>query len=107
QKGDILGHEFMGEVVEVGKEVQFVKPGDRVVVPFNIACGACFFCERKLWSCCDNTNPNADVAAKLDCVGLHLLRKLFYEAPPPAQTQPPPHHRTPRATEDPLATPLP
>jgi threonine dehydrogenase-like Zn-dependent dehydrogenase len=59
QAGDILGHEFMGEVVEVGPEVKKLKPGDRVVVPFAIACGQCYFCRRDLWSLCDNTNPNA------------------------------------------------
>jgi threonine dehydrogenase-like Zn-dependent dehydrogenase len=57
--GDVLGHEFMGEVVEVGAAVQNLNTGDRVVVPFAIACGQCFFCRRGLWSCCDNTNPNA------------------------------------------------
>ena len=54
QAGDILGHEFMGEVVEVGKENTKLKVGDRVVVPFTIACGRCFFCEKQLWSLCDN-----------------------------------------------------
>src|SRR5918999_145938 len=63
--GDILGHEFMGEVVEVGSEVKILKVGDRVVVPFTIACGACFFCERQLWSLCDNSNPNAWMSEKL------------------------------------------
>jgi threonine dehydrogenase-like Zn-dependent dehydrogenase len=63
--GDILGHEFMGKVVEVGEGVQNLKAGDRVVVPFTIACGKCFFCERKLFSCCDNSNPNAGVAETL------------------------------------------
>jgi threonine dehydrogenase-like Zn-dependent dehydrogenase len=58
-KGDILGHEFMGEVVEVGREVKNLKAGDRVIVPFAIACGRCFFCQEKQWSLCDNTNPNA------------------------------------------------
>jgi threonine dehydrogenase-like Zn-dependent dehydrogenase len=59
QPGDILGHEFMGEIVELGKGVTNFKIGDRVVVPFTIACGHCFFCERELWSLCDNSNPNA------------------------------------------------
>jgi threonine dehydrogenase-like Zn-dependent dehydrogenase len=58
-RGDILGHEFMGEVVDVGKEVKTLKPGDRVIVPFAISCGHCFFCQRQQWSLCDNTNPNA------------------------------------------------
>jgi threonine dehydrogenase-like Zn-dependent dehydrogenase len=63
--GDILGHEFMGEIVEVGPEVTNLAVGDRVVVPFTIACGRCFFCERRLWSLCDNSNPNAAAAEKL------------------------------------------
>ncbi len=62
QKGDILGHEFMGEVVELGSSVKNVKVGDRVIVPFSIACGSCFFCQRTLWSLCDNSNPNAWMA---------------------------------------------
>jgi threonine dehydrogenase-like Zn-dependent dehydrogenase len=65
QRGDILGHEFMGEVVEVGSAVENLKPGDRVVVPFTIACGNCFFCKRKLWSLCDNSNPDPTAANKL------------------------------------------
>ena len=62
REGDVLGHEFMGEVVEVGSEVRQLGPGDRVVVPFPIACGKCFFCERGEWSLCDNSNPNAGMA---------------------------------------------
>jgi threonine dehydrogenase-like Zn-dependent dehydrogenase len=62
EAGDILGHEFMGIVEEVGPEVKNLKRGDRVVVPFTIACGSCFFCKRDLWSLCDNTNPNAQIA---------------------------------------------
>ena len=65
QKGDILGHEFMGEVVETGREVKNLKVGDRVVVPFPIACGKCSFCQQKLFSLCENTNPNAWMAEKL------------------------------------------
>src|SRR5947209_6926924 len=65
KEGDILGHEFMGEVVDVGRDNQKLKAGDRVVVPFTIACGHCFFCERQLWSACDNSNPNAWMAEKL------------------------------------------
>jgi threonine dehydrogenase-like Zn-dependent dehydrogenase len=65
KSGDILGHEFMGEVVEIGSEVKRVQKGDRVVVPFTISCGNCFFCQRDLWSLCDNTNPNGWMAEKL------------------------------------------
>jgi threonine dehydrogenase-like Zn-dependent dehydrogenase len=64
QKGDILGHEFMGEVVEVGRDVQNLKKGDRVVVPFTICCGRCYFCKNGLWSLCDNSNPNAALCEK-------------------------------------------
>ena len=62
ESGDILGHEFMGIVEEVGPEVKNLKRGDRVVVPFTIACGNCFFCKGDMWSLCDNTNPNAQIA---------------------------------------------
>jgi len=65
RQGDILGHEFMGEVVELGSQVNNLKVGDRVVVPFPIACGRCFFCEQKLFSVCENSNPNARLAEKL------------------------------------------
>src|SRR3954471_15962489 len=62
EKGDILGHEFMGEVVEIGPEVKKLRVGDRVVVPFTISCGRCAHCARQEFSCCDNTNPNAHIA---------------------------------------------
>ncbi|HVF51677.1 MAG TPA: zinc-dependent alcohol dehydrogenase [Pyrinomonadaceae bacterium] len=65
QKGDILGHEFMGEVVEVGSDVKNLKVGDRVVNPFTISCGSCFFCQKQLWSLCDNSNPKAWIAEKM------------------------------------------
>jgi threonine dehydrogenase-like Zn-dependent dehydrogenase len=59
KRGDILGHEFMGEVVDVGPENKKLKIGDRVVVPFTIACGRCYFCQNRMFSACDNSNPNA------------------------------------------------
>jgi threonine dehydrogenase-like Zn-dependent dehydrogenase len=65
QKGDILGHEFMGEVVELGNMVKNLRIGDRVVVPFPIACGHCFSCQRGWFSLCENSNPNAWMAEKL------------------------------------------
>lgn len=64
EKGDILGHENMGEVVDVGKGITNLKIGDRVVVPFVIACGECEFCAREMFSLCDNSNPNAKIARK-------------------------------------------
>ncbi len=65
KKGDILGHEFMGEVVEVGPGARNLSVGDRVVVPFNIACGQCFFCKKELFSLCDNSNPNGWMSEKM------------------------------------------
>ncbi len=65
EKGDILGHEFMGEVVDLGKGVKNLSVGDRVVVPFPIACGSCTMCQRDLFSLCENTNPNSWMAGKL------------------------------------------
>jgi threonine dehydrogenase-like Zn-dependent dehydrogenase len=80
KKGDILGHEFMGEVLEVGREVPNLKKGDRVVVPFTISCGRCFFCQKGMWSLCDNSNPNAAMAEKLygqSTAGLFGFSHLF------------------------------
>ncbi|UJH91060.1 alcohol dehydrogenase catalytic domain-containing protein [Antarcticibacterium sp. 1MA-6-2] len=62
KEGDILGHEFMGEVVEIGHNVQKFRKGDRVVVPFTIACGHCSYCNDTLYSLCDNSNPKPDLA---------------------------------------------
>lgn len=80
ERGDILGHEFMGEVVEVGETVKNLKVGDRVVVPFPIACGECWSCKHDLWSLCENSNPNAWMQEKMlghNCSGVfgysHLL----------------------------------
>ncbi|WP_372095065.1 zinc-dependent alcohol dehydrogenase [Tistrella mobilis] len=63
--GDVLGHEAMGEVVEVGRDNQALSVGDRVVVPFTISCGECFFCRRGFFSGCERSNPNAADAKKL------------------------------------------
>jgi threonine dehydrogenase-like Zn-dependent dehydrogenase len=65
QHGDVLGHEFMGEVVDIGPGVRNLAVGDRVVVPFPIACGNCNACSRELYSLCENSNPNAGIAEKL------------------------------------------
>ncbi len=64
-QGDILGHEFMGEVMEAGPAVRNLRPGDRVVVPFAISCGQCFFCTQGMFSLCENSNPNVWLAEKM------------------------------------------
>ena len=74
ESGDILGHEFMGEVVEVGAAVTRLKVGDRVVVPFVIGCGHCYYCRKEEWSFCDTTNPDA---AKLQKLHGHAGAGLF------------------------------
>ncbi|OLV18252.1 zinc-dependent alcohol dehydrogenase [Deinococcus marmoris] len=65
ERGDILGHEFMGEVVEVGSDVKKVRVGERVIMPFNLACGVCDPCQRGMFSACDNSNPNHRMAEAL------------------------------------------
>lgn len=65
ERGDILGHEFMGEVVDVGRDVNNLKVGDRVVVPFPISCGNCWACANEMYSLCENSNPNAWMAEKM------------------------------------------
>ncbi len=78
--GDILGHEFIGEVVEVGTEVRNLKKGDRVIVPFCIACGNCFYCQHSMTALCDNSNPNASQAEKVygwSAAGLFGYSHLF------------------------------
>ncbi|MBB4659116.1 zinc-dependent alcohol dehydrogenase [Parvularcula dongshanensis] len=74
ENGDVLGHEFMGEVVEIGSEVRRLKVGDRVVVPFTISCGECWFCQRELYSLCDNTNRTKENA--IEAMG-HAPAGLF------------------------------
>jgi threonine dehydrogenase-like Zn-dependent dehydrogenase len=64
KKGDVLGHEFMGEVMELGRGVKNLKVGDRVVVPFTIACGDCWHCQHDMWSLCENSNPSSELAEK-------------------------------------------
>src|ERR1044072_798987 len=58
EHGDVLGHEFMGEVIEITKDNKKLKLGDKVVVPFHISCGKCLYCKKKLFSLCDASNPN-------------------------------------------------
>ena len=65
EPGDVLGHEPMGEVVEVGSAITEFRNGDRIVVPFTISCGACWFYENQLFSLCDNSNPNDEMARKV------------------------------------------
>ena len=74
EKGDILGHETMGEVVEVGSENKALNVGDRVVVPFTIACGECFFCKRGFFSGCERTNPDHEKGREI--VGPFARRSL-------------------------------
>src|SRR3978361_230493 len=84
ESGDILGHENMGEVIELGSEVTNLKIGDRVVVPFTISCGQCWFCQKGLFSCCDRTNPKAEIAAKAmgqSPAGLFRLSRLLGGSP--------------------------
>jgi threonine dehydrogenase-like Zn-dependent dehydrogenase len=79
ERGDILGHEFMGEVVDIGKK-DGLQVGDRVVVPFPIACGRCFFCQNQLYSSCDNSNPNASALEALQgysSAGLYGYSHLY------------------------------
>jgi len=80
EKGDVLGHEPMGIVEEVGSEVRNLRKGDRIVVPFTISCGDCFFCQKQLYSLCDTSNPNADKARKVmghSPAGLYGYSHLF------------------------------
>jgi threonine dehydrogenase-like Zn-dependent dehydrogenase len=80
QKGDVFGHEFMGEIVETGSAVKKVAAGDRVLVPFTISCGNCLHCRNGMTSLCDNSNPNAWMADMLlgyTCSGLYGYSHAF------------------------------
>ena len=106
KSGDILGHEFMGEVVDAGPSVTKIGKGDRVVVPFVIACGSCFFCERQLFSACETTNP--DRGAILNKKSLRPGAALFgfshlYGGVPGGQAD---YVRVPKANVGPIAIPL-
>ena len=83
-KEKVLGHEFMGIVEEAGSDVKTLQIGDRVVVPFPIACGACFFCQHGLPGHCENSNPKkyGPEGGLLDQKGSLSVRRLFSDAPP-------------------------
>lgn len=106
QSGDILGHEFMGEVVEAGPKVTNLQKGDRVVVPFVIACGSCFFCDMQLFSSCETTNP--DRGSIMNKKSLRSGAALFgfshlYGGVPGGQAE---YVRVPKANVGPIKIPL-
>ncbi|WLI89931.1 zinc-dependent alcohol dehydrogenase [Massilia sp. R2A-15] len=105
KSGDILGHEFMGEVVETGSQVSKLQNGDRVVVPFVIACGSCFFCDMQLFSACETTNP--DRGAIMNKKSLRPGAALFgfshlYGGVPGGQAE---YVRVPKANVGPIKIP--
>ncbi|RZL86046.1 MAG: glutathione-dependent formaldehyde dehydrogenase [Variovorax sp.] len=105
KSGDILGHEFMGEVVEKGSGVTSLEVGDRVVVPFVIACGSCFFCDRQLFAACETTNTGR--GAILNKKSLRSGAALFgythlYGGMPGGQAE---YVRVPKANVGPLRIP--
>ncbi len=107
KSGDILGHEFMGEVVEAGPKVTKLQTGDRVVVPFVIACGSCFFCDMQLFSSCETTNP--DRGSIMNKKSLRPGAALFgfshlYGGVPGGQAE---YVRVPKANVGPIKIPLP
>jgi threonine dehydrogenase-like Zn-dependent dehydrogenase len=106
KSGDILGHEFMGEVVELGPDVTKLQKGDRVVVPFVIACGSCFFCDMQLHSACETTNP--DRGSIMNKKNLRSGAALFgfshlYGGVPGGQAE---YVRVPKANVGPIKIPM-
>ena len=100
REGDIIGHEPMGIVEEVGSDVEHISPGDRVVIPFNISCGHCFFCDQELYSQCENTRDRGRLAQSVNLLGRGRGASLFgythvYGAVPGGQAE---YLRVPRPT---------
>jgi threonine dehydrogenase-like Zn-dependent dehydrogenase len=107
REGDIIGHEPMGIVEEVGEDVEHIKPGDRVVVPFNISCGYCFFCDRQLYSQCETTRDRGRLAEAASLLGRGKGASLFgythvYGAVPGGQAE---YLRVPQAHFGPIKVP--
>jgi threonine dehydrogenase-like Zn-dependent dehydrogenase len=107
REGDILGHEAMGVVEEVGSAVEHIRPGDRVVIPFNISCGSCFFCARELYSQCETTRDTGTLPRLASLLGRGKGASLFgythlYGAVPGGQAE---YVRVPQAHFGPIAVP--
>ena len=107
RSGDIIGHEPMGIVEEVGRDVEHIKPGDRVVIPFNISCGSCFFCDMDLYSQCETTQDNGKLAEAASLLGRGKGASLFgythvYGAVPGGQAE---YLRVPQAHFGPIKVP--
>ena len=107
REGDIIGHESMGIVEEVGRDVEHIAPGDRVVIPFNISCGHCFFCDQHLYSQCENTRDKGKLARGVNLLGRGRGASLFgythvYGAVPGGQAE---YLRVPQAHFGPIKVP--
>jgi threonine dehydrogenase-like Zn-dependent dehydrogenase len=107
REGDIIGHEPMGIVEEVGRDVTHIAPGDRVVIPFNISCGHCFFCDQHLYSQCENTRDEGKLARGVNLLGRGRGASLFgythvYGAVPGGQAE---YLRVPQAHFGPIKVP--
>ena len=107
REGDIIGHEPMGIVEEVGRDVKHISPGDRVVVPFNVSCGHCYFCEEQLYSQCETTRDRGKLAQSVNLLGRGRGASLFgythvYGAVPGGQAE---YLRVPQAHFGPIKVP--